>query len=256
MAKKQSVKKEDVANAEAPINQEIRLAEVKPGEIEKLEEDFDILHASYEAVQAELSLAEEINLNLEESLRRQEAELVFLRKRDGFWLDQMIPVHDVYGTDDAFKAAPISFLFSMTQDMEQLIIKLMDELKTRAAQPQQMASTARGASRKEQILAVLCPNNIVPGPPVTISELAIAAGTNNKNISSILTGVRDMGYSIATDEYGRKYVTAYDPTKSAKGVSHGSSNSTKSAPAATITPDQFISSVVKRSPDGTITKIS
>jgi len=240
MAKKQSVK--NVASVEAPINQEIRLAETKPGEIEKLE--------------AELSLAEETNLNQEESLRRQEAELTFLRARDGFWLDQMIPINDVYGTDDAFKAAPISFLFSITQDMEQLIHKLMDELKTRTAQPQQMTSTLRGASRKEQILAVLCPNNIVPGPPVTISELAIAAGTNNKNISSILTAVRDMGYSIATDEYGRKYVTAYNPGESAKGVSHGSSNSVKSAPVTTITPDQFISSIVKRSTDGTITKIS
>ena len=239
MARKQKVQKaveptdintvsEVEVQTTTPINQEIRLAEAKPGEIESLE--------------AQLSLAEEINLDQEARIRQQVAEIQFLNNRNNYWHEQIANASDVLRSNDAFMAAPINFLLDMMVDYEAAITEAMDLINDLRSKTQTTHAVSNGTSRKDQALHVLLPDGItsIPGPHVTITKIAEALGTNNKNISSVLTAVRDAGYTVATDELGRKYVLAYTPGTSKKNTRV----TAETVPAsAVITPDQFISAV-------------
>jgi len=208
---------------EPPLDQEIRLAEAQPGDIEALEDALD------QAVERSSDQAEYI-LHQDNLIEELECALTSLE--------------------------PTLSLVNQ----QQLIIKmLMERLSTQAtataAQP-----IARSTDRKSEALALLNPNNesVWPGPPVSITQLANAMGTNNKNVSSVLSALRDQGYQIATDELGRKFIKNHTPGQSAKTPKYTQYEAaTNNQPAITsIELTNLISqaqgTIVKRTVDGIV----
>lgn len=231
--KAQSTIEDDAAVASSTdntqLNQEVRLAEAQPGDIEALEqaldslqEDHSILLSSYDALANDSVIREETNLMQEELIRRQIAEITHNKST-------------IASLEDALDRA------------SDMIETLMNKVTAQAAQVSH--SIGSSMSRKDQILGLMLPDgpDSCPGPKVTITQLAQLLNTNNKNVSSILTPLRDLGYAIMTDELGRKYIKSYDPAASYKN----GRTSVETAPASmTITPDELVATVVKRTADG------
>jgi hypothetical protein len=133
-------------------------------------------------------------------------------------------------------------------DLEAAIDQAMDIIKTQQVQVQTQtaaASQINGMSRKDQILKVMLPEGpaSIPGPHVTISRLAQALGTNNKNVSSMLTAVRDAGYSVATDDLGRKFILSYTPGVSKKNSKFVDDTDDTTNTISDISPDQLTASI-------------
>lgn len=240
---------EDVgAVSDATINsldQEIRLAEAQPGDIEALESASDTAQETLSLVERELAALEEITLIQEESIRRQQAEIIFNNRFMQSYTQQLTNVPERLLQNPAFTHEPITYYATMTAQLEELVTQLIAKLEdTQTAQATQTQSSL--VDRKSQLLAILNPNNTFPGPHVTVTQLAAAANTNNRNISSILSGIRSLGYAIATDELGRKYITSYTPNVSQRGAATSVGRSTTQTTQTTqlITSDQLLKSMV------------
>jgi len=87
----------------------------------------------------------------------------------------------------------------LIEDLESTILDLQSKILRLTA-----TKTDSGPSRKEQVLAVMMKND-----RITINKIADLLGTNNRNISSVMTAIRKDGYGIATDSLGRKYIESY-----------------------------------------------
>lgn len=193
------------------IDQEVRLAEAQPGDIEALEAALDEAHED---------IAE-----LEEAL------------------------------------CHIEPVLSLVITQRNMISELITRLQAQST-PASFTPTGQMPDRKAQALMLLNPNNqsTWPGPPVTIKDLAQAMQITSKNVSSVLSGLRDQGYHIATDNLGRKFISNFTPGQSAKTSRYTSYEA--QANTSTITSDELTNliskanqTIVKRtvSTDGTTT---
>lgn len=228
----------------SPLDQEVRLAEAHPGDIEALESALDTAQETLSLVERELSALEEITLVQEESIRRQQAEITFNNRFMQSYTQQLTNVPERLLQNPAFTHEPITYYATMTAQLEELVTQLITKLEdTQTTQVTQTQSSL--VNRKSQLLAILNPNNAntFPGPHVAVTQLAAAASTNNRNISSILSGIRSLGYAIATDELGRKYITSYTPNVSQRGAATSAGRSSTST-SQIITPDQLLKNIV------------
>lgn len=170
---------QETAEETASLDQEIRLAEAQPGDIEALEAALDEATETSAYQTAHCLAQDKIIEELEETLICLEPVLSLVNQ-------------------------------------QQIVIKMLMEKLSQPSQP--TGFMPRTVDRKAEALALLNPNNRCewPGPPISITQLAQAMNTNNKNVSSVLTALRDQGYQIATDELGRKFIKAHTPGQSAK----------------------------------------
>jgi len=83
----------------------------------------------------------------------------------------------------------------LIEDLESTIQALQSKILSLTA------TKTEGPSRKEQVLAIM-----IKEGRVTINKIADLLGTNNRNISSVMSAIRKEGYGIATDSLGRKYI--------------------------------------------------
>ena len=69
------------------------------------------------------------------------------------------------------------------------------------------ASASQGGERKSQVLTLLKERG-----PISIKGMAEVLNTTTRNISSVLTGLRNGGYVIHTDGVGQKYLVSEPAT--------------------------------------------
>jgi hypothetical protein len=216
---------------EPPLNQEIRLAEAQPGDIEALEETIDQLEERSSGQNTYILHQDAIIEELECALISLEPTLTLVNAQASL----------------------------ITALVEQLNVQKTALEQSTAVNMQ--PTVTRSTDRKSEALALLNPNNesVWPGPPVSITQLANAMGTNNKNVSSVLSALRDQGYQIATDELGRKFIKNHTPGQSAKTPKYTQYEAATTNSQPTITSieltnliSQAQGTIVKRTVDGIV----
>ena len=85
-------------------------------------------------------------------------------------------------------------------------IRMLEEELAKANQAnEELKNTKKvpGGERKAQVLALLKHNG-----PISIKGMATVMNTTTRNISSVLTAIRNSGYVIHTDNVGQKYIVS------------------------------------------------
>ena len=77
----------------------------------------------------------------------------------------------------------------------------LEETKKRNKALEESGAKAQGGERKSQVLKLLEEKG-----PISIKGMATVLNTTTRNISSVLTAIRNAGWTIHTDNVGQKYI--------------------------------------------------
>lgn len=89
-------------------------------------------------------------------------------------------------------------LLARVKELEEALAKAKQDNETLV---KAKAAAGQGSERKSQVLELLKERG-----PISIKGMATVLNTTTRNVSSVLTGLRNNGYVIHTDGIGQKYL--------------------------------------------------
>ena len=95
-------------------------------------------------------------------------------------------------------------LLARVKELEEALAKAKQDNETLI---KAKSASGQGSERKSQVLELLKDRG-----PISIKGMATVLNTTTRNVSSVLTGLRNGGYVIHTDGIGQKYLVSEPET--------------------------------------------
>ena len=95
-------------------------------------------------------------------------------------------------------------LLARVKELEEALAKAKQDNETLV---KAKSASGQGSERKSQVLELLKDRG-----PISIKGMATVLNTTTRNVSSVLTGLRNGGYVIHTDGIGQKYLVSEPET--------------------------------------------
>lgn len=101
-------------------------------------------------------------------------------------------------------AEMMNTLLGRVKELEESLAKAKQDNETLL---KSKSTVGQGGERKSQVLKLLKDRG-----PISIKGMASVLNTTTRNVSSVLTGLRNNGYVIHTDSIGQKYLVTEPET--------------------------------------------